>query len=142
MRIEVISMIANILESCQKINIEVSLFQLLEFFIVIVIITLVILLQRIIVRTVRKESMIDARLRETSARIIRVVAEIEESKEHVSDEESLNGQDINSETASNDGTKIKKTRAMSMEERWADFEKKRAKNKGNFNEAEYYESPV
>ena len=142
-------MLAKLFESCQKINLEINLFVLLECLAVLLIIALLILLQKKIVRMIRKESIIDARVKATSARIAQVVAEIEELKETAKKppEASSQTSDQNRklETVSGKEEKIperiqesvlihseeneaplKKTRAMSMEERWADFEKKRA----------------
>ena len=105
---------------------------------------LVILIEKKILSTVRKESIIDERVRETSARIARVVAEIEEFKEFPGEEKTTTkitqtqtqtlcepptDQDVSAlgtQEESDNLSKAKKTRAMSMEERWADFEKKRA----------------
>ncbi|WP_088227659.1 hypothetical protein [Desulfosporosinus sp. FKB] len=128
-------MVNQILESCRRISFQVNLFELLEGLSILVLITVIVLLQRKILSYVRKESMIDERIRETSARIARVVAEIEESKEEIagrSKEETCLAEiseaelDSSKQETDNNGPKGKKTRAMSMEERWAEFEKKRA----------------
>ncbi|KLU67698.1 hypothetical protein DEAC_c01020 [Desulfosporosinus acididurans] len=128
-------MINQIIESCRRISFQVNLFELLEGLSILVLIAVIVLLQRKILSYVRKESIIDERIRETSARIARVVAEIEESKEEIkgqSIEETCQAENSATDLVSskketdNNVPKGKKTRAMSMEERWAEFEKKRA----------------
>ncbi|WP_088189118.1 hypothetical protein [Desulfosporosinus sp. FKA] len=132
-------MINQIIESCRRISFQVNLFELLEGLSILVLIAVIVLLQRKILSYVRKESIIDERIRETSARIARVVAEIEESKEETkeeikgqSKEETCQAENSATDLVSskqetdNNVPKGKKTRAMSMEERWAEFEKKRA----------------
>ncbi|WP_407308923.1 hypothetical protein [Desulfosporosinus sp. SB140] len=138
-------MITSILESCQRINFEINLFGLLKGLSILVLIIVVVLLEKKIVSIVKKESIIDERVRETSARIARIVSEMEEFKERSdvgeerietmqpqtqtqsqTSEETPNELDTSSQRDSDKVPKVKKTRAMSMEERWADFDKKRA----------------
>lgn len=134
--------ITSILESCQRINFEINLFDVLKGLSILILILVVMLIEKKILSTVRKESIIDERVRETSARIARVVAEIEEFKEFPDEEEptpkltqsqtlgeSPADQDVSTLGTQEESDKLpkaKKTRAMSMEERWADFDKKRA----------------
>ncbi|TGE33210.1 hypothetical protein [Desulfosporosinus sp. Sb-LF] len=166
-------MITSIFDICQRVNFELNLFELLKGMSVLVIITAVVLTLKKIVFTLRKESIIDERVRETSARIARVVAEIEESNEFLTETEvsktiiiqtsgehstefvkeaiaiqpkmddtkqtntntemfayaiqNIEEEQVRSIQKASEGIpKAKKTRAMSMEERWAEFDKKRA----------------
>ncbi|AFM41805.1 hypothetical protein Desaci_2893 [Desulfosporosinus acidiphilus SJ4] len=127
-------MVAQIFESCQRISFQVNLFELLEVLSILVLILVIVLLQKKILSTVRKESIIDERVRETSARIARVVAEIEQSIEGTKGDTQVPSHTLENTVNELNGPlkaeavnspKGKKTRAMSMEERWAEFEKKR-----------------
>jgi len=75
-----------------------------------------------IVYTIKNEKKIDQRLRARRARIAQVITDLEENKDL--------GSEASTEFVVDNLTsqpKIeKKTRAMSMEERWAEFDKKRA----------------
>ena len=148
-------MITNIYEICQKIIFKFNLLELLMGLSILVIIKVVVLLVRRFVSTIRNDSIIDERVRERRSRIARVAAEIDYTKileseldpsikiektscvhpsimlqEQIVDnsKQVLNEGGISSCPAvSAEGPIEKKTRAMSMEERWADFDKKRAK---------------
>lgn len=84
---------------------------------------LVILVMLLVLKTVfalKAERKIDKRLRETRARISRSVIEVEKYKNGIS--EVAAGKEVSCiKEVSKDAPKVKKTRAMSMEERWADY---------------------
>ena len=123
---------------------QLTINTLLMIVIVILLVTSTILF---IVKTVvalKKEGEIDGRLRETRARISRVVTEIEDNKDSIpkveiilttTPEEALIDhvkQNIEDEPVpcieeiSKVTPKGKKTRAMAMEDRWAEYDKKRS----------------
>lgn len=147
-------MITNIYEICQKVNFKLNLLELLLGLTILVLIKVVVLLVRRFVSTIRNDSIIDERVRERRSRIARVAAEIDYTaildsrepsikieetscchttikiQEQIVDnsKQALNEERVSrSQGVSAEGPKGKKTRAMSMEERWADFDKKRAK---------------
>ena len=147
-------MITNIYEICQKVNFKLNLLELLLGLTILVLIKVVVLLVRRFVSTIRNDSIIDERVRERRSRIARVAAEIDYTaildsrepsikieetscchttikiQEQIVDnsKQALNEERVSrSQGVSAEGPKEKKTRAMSMEERWADFDKKRAK---------------
>ncbi|WP_308892506.1 hypothetical protein [Candidatus Desulfosporosinus nitrosoreducens] len=138
-------MINSIFESCQRISFEISLFGLLKGLLLGVLIMVAVFLEKKIALILQKERIIDKRVRETSTRIAHTVAEMEELKEanNMGEEEKqamslqpqiqvqVSTKSPDESDAGNQGDleavpQRKKTRAMSMEERWADFEKKRA----------------
>ena len=107
----------------RNINFEVNGLIIFLFALVLVLVTVIVLVIRKIVLALKTERKIDEHLRETRARISRAVTEIEDYKdtpECVIEKEVQCIQEV-SEVSS----KGKKTRAMSMEERWAEYEQKR-----------------
>ncbi|MDP4126191.1 MAG: hypothetical protein Q8912_04525 [Bacillota bacterium] len=144
-------MITSFLDICQKVNFRLNLYQLLIAFSVLVLSLIVVQLMKRFVCTIKKETILDERLRERRSRIARVAAEIdypailgEETtslQPLIKDPEqttaknddvidntkvSLKELDTNRLGVSDGDSKKKKTRAMSMEERWAEFDRKRA----------------
>lgn len=147
-------MINSIFDFCQKANFEINLFQLIEGLSTLVLISMIILVVKKILYILKKEREIDAHVRETSVRIARFVTEIEGYKEAVSNTKKWNEELLSTMPTKLEDTisiiegdqtikdvevpsiqevsvptiiqKEKKTRAMSMEERWAEYDKKRA----------------
>lgn len=125
----------SIVEYCRNVNFE--LYELIIFLFALALVTLMVLVVKKIVLAFKTERKIDHRLRETRARISRVVTEIEDTltraktedtqqflenvKQNTLEEEVLCIQEVSRVTP-----KEKKTRAMSMEERWAEFDQKRS----------------
>ena len=161
----------NIIDFCRNVSIRLNLFDLIILLFALLLVTLVLLIVRKIVLAIKTERKIDERLRETRAKISRVVTEIEEYKDSTTELElekvttTVLTQSLDelttefimetlSQTLSKDtkpwlgndtrntniieekvhatqevseiAPKGKKTRAMSMEERWAEYDKKRA----------------
>lgn len=114
-------MINSILDFCRKVNLEINLFELIKGLSIIVLISVIVLVMKKIVYIHKKEREIDRRVKESSTRIARAIAEIEGYEKISKTEKS------NKELSSTMETKKEtKTRAMSMEERWAEYDKKRA----------------
>jgi len=87
--------------------------------IALALVTLVMLVVLKTVFALKAERKIDKRLRETRARISRSIIEVEKYKNSIS--EVAAGEEVSCIKDSKDAPKVKKTRAMSMEERWADY---------------------
>ena len=147
-------MINSVFDFCQKANFEINLFQLIEGLSTLVLITMIILAVNKILYILKKEREIDGHVRETSVRIARFVTEIEGYKEAISTTQKWNQEPLSTTPTKLEDTisiiegdqtikaaevpsiqevsvpiiiqKEKKTRAMSMEERWAEYDKKRA----------------
>ncbi len=158
-------MIYKIINFCQNVNFEFNLYELIMGLSISVLITALIFVASKLMRTHIKQRIIDIHLRETGARIARVVTEIEEFKETKSEAEGIRSKIIQTLGATEfvresitmqpiivDAKQIiedadqnikeeelpsiqeviesipegKKTRAMSMEERWAEYDKKRS----------------
>ena len=129
-------MINSIINFCQNVNFEINLFQLVLGLSSSVLISAILLVVKKIVHIINNERKIDERVRETSARIARVVTEIEETKPTIEniDQTIKEGQvpsRVPSRVPSSQEVfekfpEQKKTRAMSTEERWAEFDKKRS----------------
>jgi sensor histidine kinase regulating citrate/malate metabolism len=121
-------MINSIIDFCQNVNFEINLFQLVMGLSSLVLISVILLVVKKIVHIIKNERRIDERVRETSARIARVVTEIEETKPTIEnvDQTIKEGEVPNSQEVFEKFPEQKKTRAMSTEERWAEFDKKRS----------------
>lgn len=102
-------------------NIYFDHYQVMDLLLTLGLVILIGLVIRKIIFAYKTERKIDEHLRETRARILRVVTEIEEAKDEISEVVSCMPE------VSEIAPKGKKTRAMSMDERWADYEKKRTK---------------
>ncbi len=161
----------NIIDFCRNVSIRLNLFDLIILLFALLLVTIVLLIVRKMVLAIKTERKIDERLRETRAKISRVVTEIEEYKDSTTELElekvtttvltqafdelttefvmetlsqtltketkpwlgndTLNTNPIEekahaTQEVSEIAPKGKKTRAMSMEERWAEYDKKRA----------------
>lgn len=90
--------------------------------IALVLSTVMVLVVFKLVHTLKTERKIDEHLRETRARISRALTEIEELKDGI----SLEVEDPSIPETSDVASNGKKTRAMSMDDRWAEFDKKRS----------------
>jgi len=145
-------MINRVLNFSQNVNFELNLYELIMGLSAIVLIAILVITVNKIARTIIKERTIDEHMRKTRARIARVVSEIDEFKElNISGEEmvteiadtspiipdtkrSIEDQPSNlkeqgqvTQKKSEELPRGKKTRAMPMEERWAEFDKKRSR---------------
>ena len=153
----------SIYDFCQNISIELTLLELIKGLSTLMLITAVALVVKIFVGILKKERIVDDRIRETRARIAQVVLEMglgnESSKKETgkmtrtgnrkatlaiqpnvektidSDRQRILEAEVpielpkevkNIHKVSEETFTEKKTRAMSMEERWAEFDKKRA----------------
>ena len=123
-------MINSIINFCQNVNFEINLFQLVLGLSSLVLISVILLVVKKIVHIINNERKIDERVRETSARIARVVTEIEETKPTIENiDQTIKEGQVPSRVPSSQEVfekfpEQKKTRAMSTEERWAEFDKK------------------
>ncbi|MHB8074099.1 hypothetical protein [Desulfosporosinus fructosivorans] len=95
------------------------------FLIALVLLTVMVFVVRKIVLALKTERKIDAHLRETRARISKALTEIEDSKVEIS-EVIVEGERPSIPEISELASNGRKTRAMSMEDRWAEFDKKRS----------------
>ncbi|KUO78054.1 MAG: hypothetical protein APF81_14265 [Desulfosporosinus sp. BRH_c37] len=175
-----------IIDFCRNISFELNLFEIINFILALVLVTVLVFIVKRIVLAFRKQKKIDKSLRETRDRISKFVIEIEGYKDSISEVELVTGKEtamtttdteINTETETETETfdilttefetskqtktkdpiqffdnvthntleevpstqgiqitqevseaapKGKKTRAMSMEERWAEYDKRRS----------------
>jgi len=141
-------MINRLLNFCQNVNFELNLYELIKGLSVLVLITVLVLIVTKTVRIFQKEKKIDDHLRASRAQIARAIKEIQESNDVKMPEQEDSGSKL-TQPLGELATKIietsphkidtehvienvrqiekgKKTRAMSMEERWAEFDKKRS----------------
>lgn len=97
----------------------------LEYLLIALVLLIVMaLVTRKITLAFKTERIIDEHLRETRARISRALSEIEDSKDTIS--QVVEAEEPCIPEASEVASNGKKTRSMSMEERWAAFDKKRS----------------
>ncbi len=106
-------------------DINVELNALKYVLITLVLATVIILVVWKLVLALKAQRKIDEHLRETRVRISRALTELEESKNNISKVEAEVVVPCIPEVSEVD-LKGKKTRAMPMEERWAEFDKKRS----------------
>lgn len=104
-------------------NTNFELNGLMYFLIALALSTAMVLVVRKIVLARKTERKIDEHLRETRARISRALTEMEESKDKSS---QVKAEEASIPETSDVASNGKKTRAMSMEERWAEFDQKRS----------------
>lgn len=124
----------NIIDFCRNINFELNLFEVIKYFLIaIVIVSVLVIMVKRIAFTFRNQRQIDRRLREKRDRISKFVTEIEEYREKTSEaqvitvtQNMLEEEGPSSQEVPESAPKGKKTRAMSMEERWAEYDKKRS----------------
>jgi len=124
----------SIIDSLRNLNFGFN--ELKYFLFALVLVLLMTLVIRKIARALKAEAIVDERLRGTRARIARSLTEIVENPDR-SPKEAVNTIKNSKQTsliedvpiiqeASEVAPKGKKTREMSAEERWADFDRKRS----------------